>query len=191
MWRNSQVRALIQLVMIASVSSNSIFDLSNTEEEGNYKIKGVTLDEQLGYSVSGGGDVNGDGYGDVIMSAPYANTPAGVVYVLFGTANDEVNEDLNDIKNGFIIYGISEGDDFGCSIDISGDYNGDGYSDIMIGASESNKKGSIYIIYGRPSFNTSFHLDTDLNNNTGLTIEGMYEGGNAGFSVSNAGTVHI
>src|SRR5262249_7279494 len=51
-----------------------------------FRLAGVAGDDHSGKSVSGAGDVNGDGFADVIVGAPGGNGPAGASYVVFGQA---------------------------------------------------------------------------------------------------------
>jgi hypothetical protein len=119
----------------------------------------------FGTSVSLGGDVNGDGFLDIIIGAP---TPtSGVVsgvYVIFGTPRnrtidiDFMNHDPFPPSLGFSIYEESLGDFFGSSV-ASGDVNGDGIADILIGATGANEnKGIVYLIFGRTDYSAIYPL---------------------------------
>lgn len=83
-----------------------------------------SFSHEFGGCVSSAGDVNGDGYSDVIVSAPY---PFGNVYCYYGSSN---GLPLSFSAN----YGNAPTLRFGSSIASAGDVNGDGYSDIVIGA---------------------------------------------------------
>ena len=86
---------------------SSTFELSNLDGTNGFIITGMAENGNLGYSVSGAGDVNGDGVNDFIISAAFANSGAGAAYVVFGTpvneaptglslSNDNVNENVSD-----------------------------------------------------------------------------------------------
>jgi hypothetical protein len=103
-------------------------------------LSGFTINGEYnsysGWSVSGAGDVNGDGFGDLIVGA-YANGNfLGKSYVVFGkTTNTAIN--LGSIvanSDGFVIKGEHEGDYSGTSVSSAGDVNGDGFDDLIIGA---------------------------------------------------------
>ena len=64
-------------------------DLSSLDGANGYVIKGIDSDDRSGDSVSGAGDVNGDGIDDLIVGAPYADmngSDSGASYVVFGGA---------------------------------------------------------------------------------------------------------
>jgi len=130
---------------------------------------------EFGRSVSGLGDVNGDGYSDIMIGAPNVDpiggTDAGTSYVLFGHPTDgEATVDASQLNgsNGFAIAAYHPGEYSGMSVSSAGDFNGDGYQDIAIkapGAANANghSSGKVYIVYGKASgYLPTFQL-TDLN----------------------------
>ena len=112
--------------------------------------QGVTQTERLGASVSTAGDVNGDGYADVLIGAPgysAAYTSQGRVLLYVGSAAGIV---LTPTWQG---QGSAAGEDYGWAVASAGDTNADGYSDIVIGAPGYHQAGRalIYTEYaGRP-----------------------------------------
>ncbi|MCC6706794.1 MAG: FG-GAP repeat protein [Gammaproteobacteria bacterium] len=126
-----------------------------------FRINGAAADQQLGAVVSGGGDVNGDGYADLIIGASLADvgdhTDAGASYVLFGHAGsfaaNIATSDLNG-SNGLRLAGVTTNDQSGIAVSIAGDVDGDGYDDMLVGASAADNgagpnNGSAYVIDGR------------------------------------------
>ncbi|MCB9210729.1 MAG: FG-GAP repeat protein [Ignavibacteriales bacterium] len=112
----------------------------NWHQEGNY------FNSEYGYSVSTAGDVNGDGFSDVIVSE---SRKPGIVYVYHGSSNG-LSLTPNWIKEGDPIPGNFH---FGYSVATAGDVNGDGYSDIIIGDPNSSFSifyGSVYVFHGSP-----------------------------------------
>jgi len=110
----------------------------------------------LGYGVASAGDVNGDGYADVIIGAPlYSNgqTFEGAAFVFLGgpsgiASGSEASADaIVESNQGFT--------SFGSSVASAGDVNGDGYADVIVGApSYSNSQsgeGAAFVFLGGPS----------------------------------------
>ncbi|MBK9226715.1 MAG: FG-GAP repeat protein [Ignavibacteria bacterium] len=84
----------------------------------------------FGYSVSTAGDVNGDGYSDVIIGAPdfdNGQTNEGAAFVYQGSASG-----LSLTSNWSAEVNMADAN-FGFSVSTAGDVNGDGYSDVIIG----------------------------------------------------------
>ena len=100
-------------------------------------------DEAYGTSVSGAGDVDADGYDDVLVGAP-GDTGAGAAYVVFGSSSgaDADSEQVLTAWDG------EAGDAFGTSVSRAGDVDGDGYDDVIIGAPDKDGDGAVYVLSG-------------------------------------------
>src|SRR5262249_46201564 len=83
---------------------------------------------QLGASVAGAGDVDGDGYADVIVGAPVADT----AFVFHGSANGIVQN--GNPTNADAQLESDQVGDFGRGVAGAGDVNGDGFADVIVGA---------------------------------------------------------
>ncbi len=97
-------------------------------------------DEQMGYAVAGAGDVNRDGYGDVIFSAPNTSNGMvnrGLVVVAHGAA------DPGAVVFTTLLFGPQPNWRYGLAVASAGDLNGDQYSDIILGMPESSPGGLI------------------------------------------------
>ena len=156
-----------------------------------FTINGIANNDQSGTSVSGIGDVNGDGYNDVIIGAPYANGYIGNSYIIFG---NNVSYDFTTINLGYLqpsqgsfIYGDStiSKENFGFSVSGIGDFNGDGYDDFAVGAPNESRT---YILLGQANFPYQVYLESSL----GTTLQGFYVYGPSrlGSDVSNAGDIN-
>ena len=118
-----------------------IINLSILNGSNGFRLDGVTEYDFSGGSVSNAGDVNGDGFDDVIVGAFGADPNgenSGSSYVVFGkdsSFNDPIDLSSLDGNNGFRLDGVAAGDQLGISVSSAGDVNGDGFDDVIIGAS--------------------------------------------------------
>jgi Ca2+-binding RTX toxin-like protein len=123
-------------------------------------INGIDSYDDSGRSVSSAGDVNGDGFDDLIIGALGGDTKgqsyAGESYVVFGSSSGfDPSFELSSLdgSNGFVINGIDSGDYSGWSVSSAGDVNGDGIDDLIIGASGASPNGNSsagesYVVFG-------------------------------------------
>ncbi|TYP78771.1 FG-GAP repeat protein, partial [Maritimibacter alkaliphilus HTCC2654] len=178
--------------------SARVIDLSFLTTAQGVIIQGDAAEDQAGYSVSNAGDVNGDGYDDVIVGAPYGDNGggnSGEAYVIFGKANGLANIDLTSLTltDGFIIQGDTGGDNAGQSVSGAGDVNGDGIDDLIVGAPGGDdgggQAGEAYVIFGKSSGIANIDLSS-LTLTDGFIIQGDVANDQAGHSVAAAGDVN-
>jgi hypothetical protein len=174
-------------------------DLSSLDGTDGFRIPGLAAGDRAGLSVSGAGDVNGDGFADVIIGAPFADTlgkDAGVSYVVFGKAGGfGPNFDLASLDgvNGFQITGEAAFDNNGSSVSSLGDVNGDGFPDLILLAGQATSynryspAGATYVIFGRGSGSPPQVSLSDLNGTNGFKVFGSEYGT---ISVSSAGDIN-
>ncbi len=176
------------------------FSLSALDGTNGFRMDGVTLDDFSGRTVSNVGDVNGDGYDDVIIGAPGADpngSGSGSSYVVFGKADGfTASIDLSSLNGatGFRLDGVAAEDGSGFAVSAAGDVNGDGYDDVIIGASGADPNGaasgSSYVLFGKASgFSSTMNLNT-LDGTNGFRLDGVNAGDVSGYSVSEAGDVN-
>ena len=165
-----------------------------------FLIKGAAVGDQAGYSVSGAGDVNHDGFADVIVGAPYAAglvPGSGYAYVLFGGSSPStvtLSNNALPASVGFLINGVAAGDKAGWSVGGAGDLNHAGFADVIVGAPAANAtgahSGAAYVVFGRKSAATVNLSNTGLASSDGFLIKGAAAGNQAGESVAGAGDVN-
>ncbi|MCA2603281.1 MAG: FG-GAP repeat protein, partial [Microcystis sp. M29BS1] len=164
-----------QVYVVYGQTGDNQVDLGTfSENPANANASGFywTLDNEyfasFGQAVTALGDVNSGGKTDFAMTAPDFDDEQGGVYVVFAEDYNQVN-DLNNLgSNGLLLTGqaLSE---LGYSIANAGDVNGDGKSDLIIGAPGlNNNQGGAYLLYGGTLFETPqsiTDIDTLLSNN--------------------------
>ena len=178
----------------------NLSDIATGDGSAGFRINGGNEGDQNGFSVSSAGDFNGDGYDDIIIGAQYADPngeDSGATYVVFGKASGfsrtiELSE--LDGSDGFRLNGESTDDYSGRSVSSAGDFNGDGYDDIIIGAAWSDpngdRSGSSYVVFGKSSgFSRTIEL-SELDGSDGFRIDGEDRYDRSGYSVSSAGDVN-
>jgi hypothetical protein len=173
-------------VVFGKVDSTAV-ELSDVASGiGGFAIKGEAEGSGAGFSVSGAGDVNGDGKDDLII---------GGSYVVFGKA-DNSSVELSDVRagtGGFAINGEAEDDGAGISVSSAGDVNGDGLADLIVGASAADpngeSSGKSYVVFGKAD-GTVIELSDVANGIGGFVLNGEATYDEAGISVSSAGDVN-
>jgi len=129
----------------------------------------------LGSSVSGGGDLNGDGYSDFVAGASGYNLHDGAIFLYHGTASG--------VAYSSRIHLSYVGVESGASVAATGDVNGDGYADLVAGApllgvNQVSHCGVVFVFHGGAAL---------LDNTPDFFLESNQDYGHFGESVSSAG----
>ncbi len=172
-------------------------DLTTLAAGDGFIVQGSAI-SLVGFQVSGGGDVNGDGIDDLIVGAPLVNYGGGGAYVIFGKVGaTRSTVDLTGLaaSDGFFVKGANENVlvTVGRSVSSAGDINGDGLDDLIIGAVYGidgvTIAGQAYVVFGKTGA-TRGQVDLgSLAASDGFLIQGEVNG-YAGWSVAASGDVN-
>jgi hypothetical protein len=110
---------------------------SLADSEPDVIFRGSAIRDYFGYAVAGAGDLNDDGYDDVMVGADDAESGLGRVYFYFGGNPPDTIADL--IVTGFVPHGH-----LGASAAGLGDVNDDGFDDVLVGAHAINAGNRSY-----------------------------------------------
>ncbi|MFL7790658.1 MAG: Calx-beta domain-containing protein [Anaerolineae bacterium] len=118
--------------------------------DADWMVEGDQSDVGFAYGLSNVGDVNGDGFDDVAIGAPWYNsgqTDEGKVFIYFGWSSG-----LNTTPNWTAETDQSSETRFGAALGPAGDVNGDGYDDIVVGGyyytADQANEGRVFVYYG-------------------------------------------
>ncbi|MFN7719220.1 MAG: beta strand repeat-containing protein, partial [Sphingomonadaceae bacterium] len=182
------------------MAGRKILDLGALKTEDGFMIWGEAANAEFGQSVEGLGDINGDGFGDIIVGARNSTvggvSNAGKAYVILGSASGQATAAVSpagrqilDVSamissQGFIIQGAATVNAvLGASVGAAGDVNGDGLADVMVAS-----PGAAFIIYGKnngegwgQTVGTQSILDlTNFGSSDGFVVSGRGGGDNLG-----------
>lgn len=146
-------------------------------------LSGENAGDKFGEAAASAGDVNSDGYDDVVVGArgySAGENGQGKVYVYYGSATG-----LSATPD-FSATVVNIGGEIGSSVASAGDVNSDGYDDVLVGARSFNagggiKQGQAYLYYGSSS---------GLDSTAVITSAGESADDNFGFAVNSAGDVN-
>lgn len=135
-------------------------------------------DDLMGYSMANVGDVNGDGYDDLLVGLAMSDRTfwnAGAAQLYFGGPT------ADDVPDLLLEGAVAPGDEYGESVSAGGDLNGDGYRDFVVGAHYNDEAGydtgKVFVYFGGPT----------PDNVADLAIEGYSSSGQFGHTLIGAG----
>jgi hypothetical protein len=155
-------------------------------------IDGTVMSTYLGDAVAIVGDVNGDGLDDIVISSPYWSNNQGKVWLVWGKKRTEATTPLyvNTLDASKFVEIMGEGWYYGNTI-AGGDFNHDGFSDLLVGAPcYSNNAGRSYIVWGHSGTWPTIIDAEDIGGTVGGVKINGETGSRSGASVTNAGDVN-
>jgi hypothetical protein len=148
----------------------------------DWLVSGEEIGSELGYSVDSAGDVNGDGYDDVLIGVPRYDDGVyreGAAFVYHGSAEGLA------LEPDWVAGSTQTAARFGNSVSSAGDVNDDGYDDMIVGAYRYNngepEEGAVFLYLGSESGLAITHT---------WSIESDQSGAMLGFAVGDAGDVN-
>ena len=181
----------------------AVMQLGGLDGTEGFRINGI-LQGQAGWSVSSAGDVNGDGFDDIVIGAAkqhiygaYGPSPYnGAAYVVFGKSGGlGASFDLASLDgtNGFMMSGEGFEDRLGYRVASVGDFNNDGFDDLIVSAPNaphSTYAGKVYVVFGHGG-GFAANLDpATLNGTNGFVIDGEGMFNSVGVAIASAGDVN-
>ncbi len=179
-----------------NVSATGDEIVSNVIEINNNTANGPVLNNNdfFGISIANIGDLNGDGISDIAVGATGDDAGGenrGAIHVMLMNSNGSVSNTIeinNNTANGPV---LNNNDFFGSSIANIGDLNGDGISDIAVGATGDDaggaSRGAIHVML--MNSNGSVSNTIEINNNT-ANGPVLLDGDSFGFSIANIGDLN-
>ena len=147
-----------------------------------FKLTGEDQGDGAGSTLAAAGDVNADGFDDLLVGAPQRQESTGQVYLLLGPVS--ADQDLGTASASFV--GEQLGDEAGSGMAALGDIDGDGYGDLLLGASAydgpGTDSGAAYLVLGPVTGSVSM-ADADARYTGAASEDG------AGYALDNAGDV--
>ena len=179
-------------------------NLATLNGANGFAIEGIVPEDWAGISVSDAGDVNGDGFADILLGDSHfgfttTDTHAGRAYVIFGQQTGfSATVNLSTLNGviGFQVNGSQVGDKFGRQVGSAGDINGDGFDDLIFGAaladsgSTDSREGLSVVVFGQSAPFPAMLETSTLDGTNGFRIRGADPGDGAGISVSGSGDVN-
>jgi len=195
--------ALVTLSVVSPAQPAPIdLDVSTLDGKIGLALRGVAERDECGKAVAPAGDVNDDGFDDLILGAPLAwrdgSNMVGESYVVFGTGGvhpARLELSTLDGSNGFTLLGARFGDFSGMAVSTAGDVNFDGISDVLVGAGIASparipEAGEAYVVFGsRAGFPAALAL-ADLDGSIGFDVEGLAPPDRMGSALASAGDLN-
>lgn len=146
--------------------------LNSLDGSDGFIIDGIDPGDRFGGTISAAGDINGDGFGDIIVGAnnagPSSADEISEAYVLLGHDGPfEPSLDLSELDStgGFVLKGINP-DDGALFVSGAGDFNDDGFDDLLLGAPfadpNGSRSGQSYVVFGGEDIGQPLTLEVGL-----------------------------
>jgi hypothetical protein len=174
---------------IIYIMAGPVAPADELSSEARATISGDSINDRVGTSASGGEDFDGDGIVDLALGAwgdPTRGAEAGSAYVFLGplTGDMSVSEGL------FEVIGTSAGDAAGLTVALLGDMDGDGLSEVIVGAPNVDGAGGTLLNSGAAYVFRGGSAGSVLTRDAPTSIVGLASGDYGGQAVAPAGDVN-
>jgi Ca2+-binding RTX toxin-like protein len=165
-------------------------ELTTLDGSNGFRVEGIVYVTYTDYDVTAAGDVNGDGIADLMVSGSGGDGDPrypGVTYVIYGSTDGfapSIATASLDGSNGFAIKGTVDFGEAGEEISSIGDFNGDGYDDILISKGDG---AAAHVVYGSAEAPAAEISLPDLDGSNGFTVVGPSSGTGLGWDVAGIG----
>lgn len=161
-------------------------DLENLQIDQGLKATGFTSGDDVGTSLSGGGDLNGDGFDDLLIGAHLAVSPGPASFLLFGGPNVSGPLSLPSLPS---TRGTALNPGGGAGLEqvptFAGDLDGDGTDDLAVGDRlGAGAQGRVYTVRGNsqprgetPGPAELLALIANNDSDRGLDLRALFEAG--------------
>jgi len=171
-------------------------DLGTLDGSNGLVVEGPNPGAFAGFAVSPAGDVNGDGFDDLLIGAygTLSGGPAGAggAWIVFGGPNLPGRLDLAALapEDGIALPGVLAASGTGRAVAAAGDVNGDGFDDVLVGARYADLadggEGLVYLVFGRDDGPGTVDLATLDADGAGCILRGTAADVYAGFALAGA-----
>lgn len=178
-----------------SQAGKAELELRPSQADGIRRIFGNREESRLGKKIDTIGDFDGDGFDDIVISEG-RGTKAHIIFGSEGFFKRSLDQSINRLdKSGLVVI---SGKNYNESISVSsaGDFNGDGFSDVLIGYPRRDRgnyssSGELYVLFGagRDDFSQGQVILNDQNQSSFLKILGP-PSSTAGFDIASIGDVN-
>lgn len=179
------------IVVDGAITGDPVFGDMNPGSRAQ-RLMGVGSNYRLGYSVAGGGDVNGDGRTDVLVGAPgvFYTTISRAYLVFAESTTGGVQTIVPGASSVFTLAGTIS-DSTGAAVAL-GNLNGDGFADLIIGAPDAGSGyiGRVTVVFGGPGLGGMILDASSMNGTNGFNIWGADIAERIGQSLAFAGDMN-
>jgi len=182
------------------VDLSSLLPANGGDGSTGFVVTGVTPNEESGHSVSGAGDVNGDGFDDLLIGArKFAGgfDDQGKAFVLYGKSDRfAASLDLGSLdgSTGFVLRTVDLFSVSDVLVSGAGDINGDGFDDLIVGVPKAGQegRGESYVLFGTnfsggPETQTGTDADDTLTATRGAAVDILIGGRGSDTLISDGG----